>query len=388
MSTETIKSYLNHVEIRGFRSLKDVSVELSPLTVLIGANGAGKSNFIKFFELMRWLMEGSSLKEWVSREGGADDNLFMGSRETEKLSWKTSSNVINPNINTGGENRYQYEATLIADSADRMAFASEAFRHIALDKIHSADNWVTMSSHPDHAQLTVTVQNKDLKAIHRVTASVLLHSLNQCRSYQFHDTSKHANIKKAHDTSDSIFLNSDGGNLAAVLLGLLWNNTKRLQLIERQIKRVLPVFDGFVLETQHGKVMLRWRHKQSDKVMGAHLTSDGSLRLFCLITLLNLPTEQLPDVILLDEPELGLHPNAITLIAAMIQRVSLSSQVILATQSPFMVDCFDLENITVADVEDGATRLRKLERKAYQQWLDDEFSLSELWLSNVLGGQP
>ncbi|MDD5392851.1 MAG: AAA family ATPase [Thiothrix sp.] len=217
---------------------------------------------------------------------------------------------------------------------------------------------------------------------------VLGYFLQRCRVYQFHDTARNAGIKKHHDTSDSVFLNSDGDNLAAILLALRENHAKRFKLIEKQISRVLSSFDGFVLEPQHGKVMLRWRHKQGDKIMGAHLTSDGSLRLFCLITLLNLPVEQLPDIILLDEPELGLHPNAITLVAAMIKSLSNRCQIILATQSPFMVNCFNLDNIVVADLENGETRLRNLSQADYQQWLDDDFSVSELWLSNVLGGNP
>jgi predicted ATPase len=191
-----------------------------------------------------------------------------------------------------------------------------------------------------------------------------------------------------HDISDNVHLNSDAGNLAPILLNLSEHEPKRLKLIEKQISRLLPVFSGFILEPQHGKVMLRWRHKQGDKIMGAHLTSDGSLRLFSLITLLNLPSDMLPEVILLDEPELGLHPNAITLIAAMIERVSKRHQVILATQSPCMVNCFTVDNLVVADQDDGATRLRKLNSAEYQNWLDDDFTVSELWLSNVLGGQP
>ncbi|MBU0656730.1 MAG: AAA family ATPase [Gammaproteobacteria bacterium] len=379
MNESILKGYLDHVEIRGFRSLKDVSVELSPLTVLIGANGAGKSNFIKFFEMMRWLMDGRSLREWVLRESGADDNLFMGKDTTDSVTCQLSLTI------EGQQDRYEYQSKLLADTSDQMSIVYE---HTRL----SDEKWMMLpSASTDVSSVFYQGIRKPVLADGKLLKSgipqVLGYFLQRCRVYQFHDTARNAGIKKHHDTSDSVFLNSDGDNLAAILLALRENHAKRFKLIEKQISRVLSSFDGFVLEPQHGKVMLRWRHKQGDKIMGAHLTSDGSLRLFCLITLLNLPVEQLPDIILLDEPELGLHPNAITLIAAMIQRVSHTSQVILATQSPFMVDCFELDNIVVADLEEGATRLRKLAKETYQQWLDDEFSVSELWLSNVLGGQ-
>jgi predicted ATPase len=133
--------------------------------------------------------------------------------------------------------------------------------------------------------------------------------------------------------------------------------------------------------------LLRWRSRHSDKTFGPNLTSDGSLRLFCLLTLMNLPDEMLPDVMFFDEPELGLHPHAITLVAAMLKRLSQSRQVFIATQSPYMVDCFELENIIVADENHGATRLRLLPREQYQAWLDDDYLLSEIWLKDPVGGE-
>ena len=159
----------------------------------------------------------------------------------------------------------------------------------------------------------------------------------------------------------------------------------RYQLIVRQIQRVLPAFKDFVLEPLSGKVLLRWVGLHSDKVFGSHLTSDGSLRLFCLLTLLNLPVDRLPDVMFFDEPELGLHPHAITLVAEMFKRVAASKQVFIATQSPYMVDCFELSNIIVADNHGGETTLRNLPADAYQQWLDDDYLLSDIWLKSPAG---
>lgn len=383
MTNQTTQGYLSHVDIRGFRSLQDVSVELSPLTVLIGANGSGKSNFIKFFALIRWLMDGRSLKEWTMREGGADDQLFMGSRSTEKIFGQLALTMPN------SQDKYQYETVLGVSVNDQLHFAFEYYRYQKQGK--ALTDWIQLTPIADFSALPTTIKPLKPEAT-RIYAkgnpAIITTLLKQCSIYQFQDTSKHAAIKKAHDTSDSVYLNADGGNLAAVLLNLKDNYPKHLKLIERQISRVLPSFDSFVLEPEYGKVMLRWRHKHSDKIIGAHLTSDGSLRLFCLITLLNLPKEKLPAIIFLDEPELGLHPNAITLIAAMIRTVSAHAQIILATQSPFMVDCFELDNIVVADLIEGATRLRRLDQTQYQQWLADDFSVADLWLSNVLGGQP
>ncbi len=128
--------------------------------------------------------------------------------------------------------------------------------------------------------------------------------LRNCAVYQFHDTSDTSDFKKRWDSEDNNQLRTHGGNLAAVLYRLEREDIKRFELICRHVRRVLPVFDRFQIEESYGKVLLRWRARGTEKTFGAHLTSDGSLRFFALVTLLNLPPEMLPDILLLDEPEL------------------------------------------------------------------------------------
>ena len=157
-------------------------------------------------------------------------------------------------------------------------------------------------------------------------------------------------------------------------------------MICKQINRVLPGFDRFAIEVDYGRVMLRWKSKWSDKTFGAHITSDGSLRFFALATLLNLPPQMLPDVILLDEPELGLHPSAIYLLGGMIKSLSVQKQVIVATQSPLLVDSFDLDQIFVLDLIEGETKVSRPDEESLKHWLE-EYSTGELWQKNVLGGR-
>ena len=147
-------------------------------------------------------------------------------------------------------------------------------------------------------------------------------------------SSYESNYKKKWDVSDNRQLRSDGGNLAAVLYRLEQEDVRTYEDICRQIGRVLPGFDRFAIEEEYGKVLLRWKAKWADKTFGAHVTSDGSLRAFALVTLLRMPANMLPDVILLDEPELGLHTSAVGLIGNMIASRSHERQIIVATQSP------------------------------------------------------
>lgn len=359
------------VSIHGFRSLNKIdNLPLPQLAVLIGANGAGKSTLIRFFEMLSWMLKAQNLQSFIADHGWGDDQFFMGARHTPSIRAEIS---IETEL---GLNDYRFE--LVHTSAgDTVNVKNEAYRFSDKSKSTVAP-WKEIPDIGKEAALPSKTST---------TAKTICHLLRQCTTYQFHDTSDKASIRMRWDMKESARLRSDGGNLAAVLLDLQENHLKRYQLIVKQIQRVLPAFKNFVLEPVGGKVELRWIGQHSDKTFGAHLTSDGSLRLFCLLTLLNLPPDQLPDVMFFDEPELGLHPHAITLVAEMLKRVAKTRQIFIATQSPYMVDCFELENIIVASANNGETVLRNLPRAQYQEWLDDEYQLSDIWLKQSVGGQ-
>ncbi len=364
------------LSIRGFRSLADVEqLKLSNLSVLIGSNGAGKSNFIRFFDMLSWIIGARDLQTFVLREGGGDDQLFLGAKHTPTLSAELS--IRTPR----GVNDYAFELSY-NHGQDNLFFSREAFR-FSSDERKGKNRWTELPMPTRESELALA---KRKNGNQNKTATTIIRLLQRCQTYQFHDTSSSAYIKQPWDVADTTWLRRDGGNLASILLHLQENEPKRYQLITRQIKRVLPSFENFVLQKSYEKVSLRWRGTQSDKTFGAHLTSDGSLRLFCLLTLINLPDEMLPDMLLFDEPELGLHPQAIQLVSSGLQRLASKRQVFIATQSTYMVDCFNIDNIIVANSQQGRTSLKNLDINDYQQWINDEYKLSELWLSDVMGG--
>lgn len=361
---------IKSVTIEGFRSLRSIqNLQLPQLAVLIGANGAGKSTLIRFFEMLSWMLKSKSLQEFVLRQGGGDDQFFMGARKTPRIHAELCLETAS------GLNDYRFDLAHLS-AGDSVMVMNEAYRYSA-HGIPTKAKWTEIAA--------VGKESSLLEQKHK-TAKTIVNLLRQCSTYQFHDTSPNAAIHNRWDITESFRLRSDGGNLAAVLLNLRSTDDKRYALIVKQIRRVLPAFKDFVLEQEAGKVLLRWVGQQSDKVFGSHLTSDGSLRLFCLLTLLNMPPERLPDVMLFDEPELGLHPHAVSLVAEMFKRLSKKRQIFLATQSPYLVDCFELENIIIASANQGETLLRNLPRAQYQAWLDDEYHLSDIWLKQVVGG--
>ena len=370
---------IESVHIRGFRSLADAKVsKFSDATVLIGANGSGKSNFIRFFELMSWMLRSRQLGVFIERQGGADDQLHGGNRVTPRIEAEV-------NISTS-QGRNDYGFSLSYAHPDRFFFTEERFR-FSSNALEGIAPWQYLDSGQREAAIVEAAQGS-IHSVNPTTARTIVHLLRSCAVYQFHDTSDSSNFKQKWDVTDNAQIRSHGGNLAAVLNRLEQEDVRRYEMICRQIGRILPGFDRFAIEERYGKVLLRWQAKRRDKTFGAHLTSDGSLRFFALVTLLNLPPDMLPNVLLLDEPELGLHPSAVSLIGGMIRSLSTERQVIVATQSPMLVDAFDLDEIIVLDLEEGRTRVREnLDPEHYQAWLA-EFSTGDLWRKNLIGGRP
>ncbi len=379
MNPTTIES----IRIKGFRSLADVEIsDLPKATTLIGANGSGKSNFIHFFEMLNAIGH-RRLAEFVEMQGGADDQLFGGNRTTPDL---------NAEITLRTPQGYaSYRFTLSYGHPDRFSFRNEAFRSDSETPLMQG-GWRSVESGYNESVISRAGYGYSDISSQQVTITQpiadIANLLRNCLVYQFQDTSDRSDFMKRWDVEDNARLHSNGSNLAAILYRLEREDTKRYELICRHIARALPGFDRFDIQESYGKALLRWRAKWSDKTFGAHLTSDGSLRFFALVTLLNLPPEMLPDVILLDEPELGLHPFAIHLIGGMISSLSVERQVIVATQSTLLVDTFDIDKIIVLDLKDGQTTFRKLDAREYTIWLEDGYTTGQLWRKNLFGGRP
>ena len=376
-----LRAKIDRVRIKGFRSLADIEMsELPDVTVMIGANGSGKSNFIRFFEMLSWMSRSRKLGEFVGRYGGADDQLFGGNKQTPGMEATVGLTT------EAGLNEYRFVLTYA--HPDRFIFTEEACRFSSNDRPTQAGWQYIDDSGYGEARIVEAAQSKRDLGVNPNTASSIVGLLRNCATYQFHDTSDESSFKKRWDVEDNNYLRSHGGNLAAVLHRLEQEDLRRFKLICHYVGRVLPVFDRFVIEESYGKVSLRWKAKWTDKTFGAHLTSDGSLRFFALVTLLNLPPEMLPDVILLDEPELGLHPTAIELVAHMVKALAQEKQVIVATQSPVLVDVFGLDEIIILDLKDGKSELRKLDPNEFRIWIEQDFTPGQLWEKNLLGGRP
>jgi predicted ATPase len=362
---------LIRLELSGFKSIRSANIAFDSLNVLIGPNGAGKSNLISFFKLLNWMTPSpGNLQFFVGRVGGANTLLHDGAAVTPQINATLTFETDN------GTN--EYAMRLFYAAPDTLIFADERYRFTPPGKQH---NWISLGA--GHREMHLSEQAEQGKS----SPKYILRLLKRCVVYQFHNTSETARIRQRWDINDSQFLKDDAANLAPFLLRLRDVQPRAYTHIVETIRLIAPFFGDFVLEPISGTVLLQWRERNSDMIFGAHQASDGSLRAMALVTLLLQPVDDLPSVIILDEPELGLHPYAINIIAGLLKSVSLHRQVILATQSMTLVDYFEPEQIIVVERPERETQFHRLDPDELQDWLS-EYSLAELWEKNVLGGRP
>ncbi len=368
------------VRIKGFRSFKDVHLsDLGPLVVMIGPNGCGKSNLIRFFEMMRNMVGTRRLASFVGEHGGGDDQLFNGSKETPGID-------VEVTLRIGPTDLYDYRFGLMYGNDDRLLMARESYRLRKGVRGETDWNHIESSMGDTEAGLIEAGCKPYPETINSRVAANILQVLGRIGVYQFHDTSRDSGFKKPCDFQDCYGLSADGRNLAAVLFHLQREDRRRYEVICHHIGRVLQEFDRFDLQAVQGKVALRWIPKNAHKTLGSHLTSDGSLRLFALITLLNLPSDMLPTIVFLDEPELGLHPTGVALIGGMIKSLSSKKQVVVATQSPLLINSFELDEVIVLEVDRNGSQIQTLNSEEYKEWLDEGFLPGELWQKDLFGG--
>ena len=364
---------LTLLELDGYKSIKNVTLRFGRINVLIGANGAGKSNLISFFELLNYMtFAPDQLQLYVGKSGGANAILFDGAAVTPQIHARLCIDT------EAGQN--EYEIRLFHAAPDTLIFAEERFRFNRTE-MASEPPWTSLGSGHRESKLYQLADEGNM------TAKVILELLKRLRVYQFHDTSDTANVKSRWILDDAQTLRHDGANLAPFLYRMRESKPKYYRRIVETVRGILPFFVDFELAPTAERVLLQWRERDSDLIFGPHQASDGTIRMIALVTLLLQPPESLPNLIILDEPELGLHPYAIQILAGMIKAVSVRSQVIVATQSAMLLDYFEPEDVIVVDRVGRDTHFSNLPAAELEEWLA-EYSLSELWEKNVLGGRP
>ncbi|MBK8042871.1 MAG: AAA family ATPase [Haliscomenobacter sp.] len=367
MSDIKLKSFT----IKGYKTIKAIeNFEPRPINILIGPNGAGKSNFISFFKFLSWMLNSDGkLQEHVAYLGGANDILHDGADVTKSIDAEISIS------NRYGINEYKF--SLMFAKPDKLVFREENYRFSSFQKEGTA-TWSSCGVGHEEAKLP-NVNNS--------TTTVILNLLRKLIVYQFHNTSDTAPMRLKWSQADGRWLKQNGDNLASFLFRLQESEKPYYQRIVKYIRLALPFFDDFVLYPEFGQILLRWKEKGTTKEFNAGQASDGMLRTIALISLLGQNPKDLPAVLFLDEPELGLHPSAIDAVAGLIKAASSHCQVFVATQSISLVNNFELDDLVVIDRKGRNSEYHRPETDKLQSYLE-EFSTGQVWEKNIIGGRP
>lgn len=364
---------INRITIHGFKSIRElVDFELKDLNVIVGANGAGKSNFIQVFQMVR-AMAKKNFQEFVVSAGGADAFPYNGLKTTDCIRV----------VFDFGRNAYGFELRPTSD---------ERFSISEQQRFKDSEWFLTGSALLESQLLDHRDECSSLNPGRPGVGHYVYQAISNWTEYHFHDTSPHAPMRRSEIVEDYVRLREDGCNIASFLKAMREDGEegrKAYSKIVATVRLVMPFFDDFRLDViKNGaaeKVKLTWKQRGSDYPFQPYHLSDGSIRFICLATALLQPRP--PSTIIIDEPELGLHPLAINIVAELMKVASTRTQVIVATQSPLLIDQFDFDDIVVASRKAGATVFERLKETDFAAWME-EFTIGELLTNNVIQGGP
>ena len=369
---------IEQINIENYKSIRDAKIPLKNLNVLIGSNGVGKSNFISFFDLVKNMLD-QNLGRFILEQGGIERFLYCGSK---------NSKYIKGTIDFNNTNAFFFT---LNPTIDNKAFIQESGNYSIQESGDYFNGFgdATKDYSTWHKQYyDKAVEESKIMQIDNSRVKYLQSSIKNLIVYHFHDSSKDSPLRSSCSVDDNHMLKHDGSNLAAFLYRLQQTEPQSLRVIEGVIRSIAPYFKGFKLQPSRiipDRIKLEWEQYNSDMYLDAQSFSDGTIRFIALATVLLQPN--LPATIIIDEPELGLHPSAINKLAALMKRTAKKTQLIVATQSVNLVDCFDAEDIVVVDRKDNQTEFKRLSSDDLSAWIDD-YSMGEMWEKNVIGGQP
>jgi predicted ATPase len=365
---------LSHIKIKGFKSIKELDLEMQPINVLIGANGSGKSNFISVFRLLENIYN-QRLQSYVKQNGSAERFLYFGRKTTDEIR-------INLTFSTGRDVVNGYLSVLRKDNENDTLYIED------FASIHNTKKYES----PYYDEITSGYESLIKNHINDI-AGYSKEFLEQCKLYHFHDTSSASGFKSFQDMGKNKFLDSFATNLAPFLYKLKTDFISDYQNIVSAVQTVAPYFQDFDFNIEGENILLRWQHVNDLSNLGfsAQTLSDGTARFICMATLFLQPKDLRPATIVLDEPEIGLHPDALVVLSEIIKAIANDgSQVIISTQSVALANCFEPDDFIVVDYEEGESKFERFgkdKQEALKAWLEN-YQMGTTWEEGLIGGLP
>lgn len=366
-------NFIKHITLENYKSIRKLDLELKPLNVLIGSNGAGKSNFISFFSFFILANKNHNLFniKIMTRYGEANSILHYGIKESKFLEYHV---VIDDD---DFMNDCHLSVRLLPTIASEFYYEKQIIR---VDG-YTLNLWDMNKGAEEYS-------NEQTENDNYAKIAGFLKNLDGIQTFHFNDTSDTSPLKSTVANNDNLFLRADGQNLACMIKLINDKYPEYYKMIVDTIRTIVPDFHDFVIRPNSEFLSLEWFNKNNvDIPWKAHYLSDGSLRFIALAVLLLMPSELQPQVIIIDEPEIGLHPTALNVLSGLIKRASLERQVIISTQSATLLSQFEPDDVIVVDKKDKASEFRRLNNSDLDKWLEN-YTLGELWETNIIGGRP
>jgi predicted ATPase len=354
---------LQSIELENLLSFKHIKLDLAPLNVLIGANASGKSNLIRALGLVRALprdlqteiVNGGGPRAWINQKGiGSARIVLDGAYFFEFQESGQSYEIV------------QERAAFVQRTRDRLRLKSTGNSEPA--KISPVQSALSQVRHPDEPEIGAFAAH--------------LESIRLYREFKTGPgTSARLGISSA---ALGAYLSEDGGNLALVLNELIVRGER--DRLNKHLSCFFPLFTEVLPLTRGGITQLYVREKGVPEAFSAVSLSDGTLRFLCLLAVLLDPDP--PHLVCIEEPEIGLHPDAIRMIADLLVEASARMQLVVTTHSPALVDALTAqpESVVVCERDfDGFTQFRRLKSADLDEWLD-RYSLGHLWQKGEIGG--
>jgi len=395
---------IRKIHLRNFFSFFDQEIILDRSeNILIGINGSGKTNLLKAIKLLQSAVSGDGIKKLIYDQWGGFDALRFydrGSNTPVELTFQFDHEVIR-NYGFKFTEDVSYRITIHKTSYTSNYYLSEK---VYLQRSGQEKDWVYLEFEKGSGVIFEKDEKTDRPKLNRYydldpqesalgkiydpdryyVLSTIKKALSEIIVYDYFDTTPTSKIRKPVLPTSESKLYSDGSNLPQVLNTIKINDKNNFKKIRELLSNVNEKYDGFDFNLIGGNIELMLEERNLNKSIHVTHVSDGTLRFLCLLSIFF--NRQHGNVVCIDEPEVGLHPDMIRTICESIKDTSSNTQYIIATHSEYIVDSFEIRNLRIFEKNaDNATNVKQFTESDFKDWYET-FNLGRMWRQGDLGG--
>jgi predicted ATPase len=377
---------INRIKISGFRRLKNVDLQVRPFMVLIGANGVGKTSMLDAFSLLSASASGN-LNGSLSQFGGIANLLTRG--KSEEVSFLVDMTVP-------GHQPLEYDLHLAPRASGysivREVLSQERGLSTPFKHIDSSDKDIRYYEIDQERLVRPTWEHNPLEtSLFQVPKMFrqpeeMRRILATTTQYHVLDVGPRAPVKLPQPMKPATLPGADGEDLVPYLYYLRETDKNRFESIIDTLRAVFPDFEELNFPpAAAGMLTMTWKDKNFKKPIYMNELSEGMLRFLWLVSLLQSP--DLSTITMIDEPEVSLHPELLSLLSDLMREASKRTQLIIATHSDCFIRFLKPEELVVMDIdEDGCATAKWADSLDIEQWMS-EYSLDEVWRMGRMGGR-